>query len=75
MSSAEIKKDLREFQAAVKKLSDGVGKASSLWRDAKFAQLSSSVGGVASQSKDFMVSGDRCCTSIDKFDKIAAEKY
>lgn len=75
MSSAVIKKDLQEFQAAVKKLSGGVGKASSIWSDTQFAELSSSVSSVANQSKDLMVSGDRCCSSIDKFDKIAAEKY
>ena len=75
MGALEIKKDLQDFQAAVKKLSDGVGRASSLWSDAKYSELSSSVSHVATQSKDLMMSGDRCCSSIDKFDRIAAEKY
>lgn len=75
MSSAEIRKDLQEFQAAVRKLSDGVGKASALWADAKFAELSVSVSKVAVQSKDLMVSGERCCSSIDRFNSIAAERY
>lgn len=75
MSSTEIRKDLQEFQAAVKKLSDGIGRASPLWNDAKFSELSSSVANVATQSKDLMVSGERCCSTIDKFEKIAAEKY
>lgn len=75
MGSMEIRKDLQEFQAAVKKLGDGIGRASSLWSDAKYSELSSSVSGVAAQSKNLMVAGDRCCSSIDKFDKIAAEKY
>ncbi|MCM1233330.1 MAG: hypothetical protein NC489_24700 [Ruminococcus flavefaciens] len=75
MGSSEIKKDLQDFQTAVKKLSDGIGRAGSLWSDAKFSELSSSVGMVATQSKDLMVSGDKCCSSIDRFDMIAAEKY
>lgn len=75
MSSASIRKDLQLFQASVKKLSDGVGKASSLWKDQKFSELSSSVSQVAMQSKQVMMTGDRVCTSLDKFDKIAAENY
>lgn len=75
MGALEIKKDLQDFQTAVKKLSDGIGRAGSLWSDAKFSELSSSVGSLATQSKDLMVSGDKCCSSIDRFNKIAAEKY
>ena len=74
MGILEIKKDLQDFQAAVKKLSDGVAQASSLWKDVKFSELSSSVSYIATQSRDLMMSGDRCCSSIDKFDRIAAEK-
>lgn len=75
MSSVEIKKEIQSFQSAVKTLSDGISKASSLWKDTNFTELSSSVGRIATQSKELMVSGDRSCSSIDRFDKIAAEKY
>ena len=75
MSSASIQKDLQIFQASVKKLSSGVGKASSIWNDSKFLELSASVGQVAVQSKQVMVSGERLCSSIVKFDRIANEKY
>lgn len=75
MSSAKIRKDLQLFQSSVKKLSTGVGQASSLWKDEKYSELSSSVSQVASQSKQVMVTGDRVCASLDKFDKISAEKY
>ena len=75
MSSASIRKDLQLFQASVKKLSAGVGQASSLWKDEKFSELSSSVSQVATQSKQVMMTGDRICASLDKFDKIAAENY
>lgn len=75
MGSSEIRGDMQEFQASVKKLSDKIGRASVLWNDAKFSELSSSVGKVASQLKEFMVYGDRACMSIDRFDKIASEQF
>lgn len=75
MGSEKIKKEMQIFQSSVKKLSAGIGRASSLWRDAKFSELSASVGEIANQSKDVIVAGDRCCSAIDNFDKIAAEKY
>ncbi|MBQ3330156.1 MAG: hypothetical protein IJG87_03145 [Ruminococcus sp.] len=63
------------FQLSVKKLSDSVGQASSLWKDDKFSQLSLSVSQVANQAKRVMVTGERVCTSLDKFDSIASETY
>lgn len=75
MGAENIKKEMQIFQASIKKLSAGVGQASSLWRDEKFTELSSSVAEIANQSKNVMVMGDRCCGSIDKFLKIASEKY
>ncbi len=75
MSSENIKKEMQIFQASVKKLSTGVGAASSLWRDEKFSDLSLSVAEIANQSKDVIIAGDRCCSSIDKFEKIASEEY
>jgi len=75
METSNIKKNLQDFQAAVEKLSCVIGRASSLWSDAKFSELSSSVAHVATQSKDLMMSGNKCCFSIDRFDKITTEKY
>ena len=75
MSSTSIQKDLQIFQASVKKLSSGVGKASTIWNDSKLSELSTSVSQVAAQSKQVMVTGERLCSSIDKFDRVANEKY
>ena len=75
MSSALIRKDIDEFQKAVQKLSSGVGKAASLWGDRKYSELSAAVRTVANMSKDVIVSGDRCCSAIDKFNKIASEQF
>lgn len=75
MPSSEIRKEMQLFQASIKQLSSSISGASSLWGDKKFTELSTAVSEVASQSRDVMVSGDRCCTSIDRFDKVAAERY
>ena len=75
MAVREIKGDLQDFQEAVRRLSSGIVQASSLWSDAKFAELSASVEGVAVQARDLMVAGDGCCQSLDGFDAIAAERY
>lgn len=74
MNSALIKKDVESFQASVKKLSDGVAKASSLWNDPQFSALSAAIGKIAGFSKDLIVNGDKCCTSIDRFAKISEER-
>ena len=65
---------LTAFQAAVKRLSDRV-KGVTLWNDSKYRELSASVSKVASESKTVAVTGDRCCSSIGKFFRIAAERY
>lgn len=75
MGLESIRKEMEIFQTSVKNLSAGISRASSLWKDEKFFELSISIGEVANNSKNVMVAGDRCCSSVEKFYKIAAEKY
>ncbi len=75
MNDSNLRKDLNSFQLAVKKLSLGVGKASTLWKDKKYSELSYSVSQIAIQSKDVLLSGDKCCSRIAKFQEIASEQY
>lgn len=75
MTAGNIKGDLQDFQEVVRRLSFGMEQVSPLWSDAKFAELSASVRGVATQARDLMVAGDRCCQSLDGFDAIASERY
>lgn len=75
MATENIKREMQIFQSSIKNLSTGINRASSLWKDEKFSELSASIGEVANNSKNVMVAGDRCCSSVDKFNKIAAEKY
>lgn len=75
MGTESIRKEMQAFQSSIKNLSAGISRASSLWKDKKFSELSASIGEVANNSKNVMVIGDRCCSSIDKFIRIATEKY
>ena len=75
MNSSQIKKGIQDFQAAVMKLRESIKSASSLWKDAKFTELFSSIGEIANTSKEAIVAGDRCSVLIDKFEKISSEKY
>ena len=75
MGAQGINKEMRDFQAAVQRLSSGISQASVLWRDSKYSELSSSVGEIATQSRDVLISADRCCAAVRKFEKIADEDY
>lgn len=74
MSLQGIQQEVQMFQSSVMKLSGSIGQAAVLWRDQKYSDLSSSVSQVASQAKDVIVSGERCCSSVSAFQKIAAEE-
>ena len=75
MGIDKIKKEMQLFQVSLKKLSSSMSGTSSLWKDEKFSELFSSVNEVAGQSKNVMVTANKCCDSMAKFEKIASEKY
>ncbi len=75
LSNTMIHKEMDMFQASVMKLSREIGKAAVLWNDSKYSELSSTISGIANISKDVIVAGDRCCSSIGKFEEIASERY
>lgn len=75
MNSGPIRHDMEAFQASVRRLSGEIGRASALWQDEKFSQLSASVSTIASMSRDLIIAGDACCASIDRFAQIASEQY
>lgn len=74
-SSEMLKRDLETFQNFVKKLSTGVKNASDIWKDEKYSKLTSEVTQIAHESKDVLTAGDRCCSSLDRFEKLASEEY
>lgn len=75
MQTGNIEKEMQFFKSSVNKLSSKIGRASTLWSDEKFSELSASVAEVAKDSKKVMLAGKRCTTSLQKFIKIANEKY
>lgn len=75
MGTEDIRKEMQIFQSSIKNLSAGISRASSLWKDEKFSELSASIGEVANNSKNVMVAGEHCCSAVDKFNQIASEKY
>lgn len=75
MHSNQIRTDLDRFQTMVKKLGSDVGRASVLWEDEKYAELSAAIRVIADMSKNLIVAGDRCCASVDKFAQISEEQY
>ena len=75
MNSGIIRQDIDGFQIAVKRLSTEIGKAASIWNDPKFSELSAAVSVIANMSKDVIVTGEKSCLSIDKFEKLSEEQY
>ena len=75
MGAEIIKKELEQFQSSLKNLSSGISSASSLWNDRKYSELSTAVSRIANDSKNFIMSGNVCCKSLDKFKKISEENY
>lgn len=71
----KIRTDLECFQIIIKKLGSEVGKASALWEDEKYSELSAAIRVIADMSKNMIVAGDRCCASVDKFAQISEEQY
>lgn len=72
-NSAGIHRELDHFQRSVTQLSSGVGSASVLWKDEKFTALSAAIGTIASQSKEVLVMGDRCCSSLEAFSRLSQQ--
>lgn len=75
MGIENIQREMQVFQSSIRNLSAEISQASSLWKDEKFSELSASIGEVANNTKNVMVAGDRCCSSVGKFNKITEEKY
>lgn len=75
MNSYMIKKDVQEFESFIKRLSNDIKHSSSLWNDSKYKELFLSVGEIANESKDLIIAGDRLCSMIEQFERIAKEEY
>ena len=73
MATSVIRREIESFQQSVKSLNDGIKHSGASWNDEKFKALSELIRNVASSSKQVIVSGDRACDVLDKFEQIAKE--
>ena len=75
MNSNEIKKQVSAFQKIVQELGTEINNAGALWNDSKFQELSTSIGEIASNSRDVIMSGESYSALLMRFEQIASEKY
>jgi biotin operon repressor len=73
-NSNKIRREIGLFQTSVKELSDGIKQSGTTWNDEKFKNLSELIRNVAYSSKQVIVSGERVCEELDKFEQIASEQ-
>ena len=64
----------QEFERIIRALSSSVSKATPLWRDEKYTELTESVRKVALASKDIIDSGRDCDRELAAFWQITNEK-
>jgi len=74
MASKELKREVELFQNTVKSLSSSIEQSGVEWNDEKYSELASKIRGIASSSKQIIISSNRVCEAMDKFEKIAKEE-
>ena len=72
--SAGIKRNIDDFRLSTRKISEKINEAGDIWRDSNYSSLHRQIGELAKASKSVIESGDRTCTSIDKFFDISGER-
>jgi len=72
--SANLKRNIDSFRLSTKKISERIRGVGDIWRDNNYSSLQKQMGELARASKSVIESGDKTCTSIDKFFDIASEK-
>jgi len=74
MSTASLRREIESFQQSVKGLSSGIKQSGTEWNDGKYKELSELIRSVASSSKQVIISGERTCDVLDRFEQIAVEE-
>ena len=73
MLTAGLKREIESFQQSVKALSGGIKQSGAEWNDEKYKDLSELIRIIATSSKQVILSGEKACDVVDKFEKIASE--
>lgn len=72
--SANLKRNIDSFRLSTKKISERISGVGDIWRDNNYSSLQKQMGELARASKSVIESGDKTCTSVDKFFDIVSEK-
>ena len=72
--ASALKRELEGFKLSAEKISKKINSVSDIWSDVNYASLQARICELAKMSKIFIESGERTCSSIDKFFAFAAEK-
>ena len=73
-NSFTLKKELESFKLSTGKISEKINGVGDIWRDNNYVLLQTQIAELAKKSKMVIESGERACSSIDRFFAIAAEK-
>ena len=73
-NASALKKELESFKLSTGKISEKINSVWSIWSDSNYASLQARIGELAKMSKIVIESGEKACSSIDKFFAIAAEE-
>lgn len=69
-----VKSDVEKFRAAVKTLSDTIGKVGIDWHDEKHEKLKLLVSNIASESKSVLLASEKFVQRAKEFESIANQK-
>jgi hypothetical protein len=72
-NSTELRRELESFKLSTGKVSEKLNNVSDIWKDSNYASLQNQIGELAKNSKTVIESGEKACSSIDKFFAISAE--
>ena len=67
--------ELMAFELSVTKLGNAIKKASVLWQDENYRQLSDSVAQLGNKSRFVIETGRRSQRAVEEFERIANENY
>ena len=74
IGSSALRNELEVFRLSTGRLSRSINGVGDIWKDNNYASLQVQISELAKKSKTVIESGDRTCSSIDKFFSIAAEE-
>ena len=72
--ASALKRELEGFKLSTGKISEKINSVGSFWSDGNYASLQARIGELAKMSKIVIESGEKACSSIDKFFAIVAEE-